>query len=54
MKVLFSGVNGYIGTHLLPLLIEKGHEIFCFVRNKKRFHEKISLAISYILLKEIF
>lgn len=44
MKILFSGVNGYIGNHLLPLLIDKGHDIFCIARNKKRFLEKNKLA----------
>lgn len=43
MKILFSGVNGYIGNHLLPLLVDKGHDIFCIARNKKRFLEKNKL-----------
>lgn len=37
MKILLTGVTGYIGKRLLPLLLEKGHEVICCVRDKKRF-----------------
>lgn len=37
MKVLITGANGYIGTRLLPVLLEKGHEVICLVRDKRRF-----------------
>jgi uncharacterized protein YbjT (DUF2867 family) len=40
MKVLITGANGYIGTRLLPVLLEKGHEVICLVRDKRRFKEK--------------
>lgn len=40
MKVLITGANGYIGTRLLPVLLEKGHEVVCLVRDKRRFKEK--------------
>lgn len=36
MKILLTGANGYIGTRLLPLLLEKGHEIYALVRSDKR------------------
>lgn len=39
MKVLLTGANGYIGTRLIPILLEKGHEVVCLVRDKRRFHE---------------
>lgn len=39
MKVLLAGANGYIGTRLIPLLLDKGHEVFCLARDKRRFHE---------------
>jgi len=37
MRILLTGANGYIGTRLLPLLIEQGHEVTAVVRNKERF-----------------
>lgn len=36
MKILLTGANGYIGTRLLPLLIEQGHEIYALVRSRSR------------------
>lgn len=37
MKVLLTGANGYIGQRLLPTLLAQGHEVYCCVRNKRRF-----------------
>ena len=37
MKVLLAGANSYIGTHLIPILLEKGHHVVCLVRDKKHF-----------------
>ncbi|MCX2574269.1 SDR family oxidoreductase [Pedobacter sandarakinus] len=37
MKILLTGANGYIGTRLLPLLLEQNHEVVCMVRDKRRF-----------------
>lgn len=37
MKVLFAGANSYIGTHLIPILLEKGHHVVCLVRDKNHF-----------------
>lgn len=39
MKVLLAGANGYIGTRLIPVLLDKGHTVVCMVRDKRRFHE---------------
>jgi len=35
--ILLTGATGYIGKRLLPVLIEKGHEVYCLVRDKNRF-----------------
>lgn len=37
MKILLTGATGYIGKRLLPLLLDKGHEVVCCVRDKNRF-----------------
>ena len=36
MKILISGASGLIGTHLIPTLEAKGHEIFKLVRKTPR------------------
>ncbi|WP_324721300.1 SDR family oxidoreductase [Salinimicrobium sp. HB62] len=37
MKILLTGATGYIGKRLLPVLLDKGHEVVCCVRDKNRF-----------------
>ncbi|MFA6277739.1 MAG: SDR family oxidoreductase [Pedobacter sp.] len=37
MKILLTGANGYIGTRILPVLLELGHEVVCMVRDQRRF-----------------
>ena len=37
MKILLTGVTGYIGKRLLPVLLEEGHEVVCCVRDASRF-----------------
>lgn len=37
MKILLTGVTGYIAQRLLPVLLESGHEVVCCVRDKNRF-----------------
>jgi len=36
MKILLTGVTGYVGKRILPVLIDKGHEVICCVREKSR------------------
>ena len=40
MKILLTGVTGYIAQRLLPVLLEQGHEIICCVRDKSRFNKE--------------
>ncbi len=37
MNILLTGANGYIGSRLLPILVEHGHHVFALVRNPERF-----------------
>ncbi len=41
MKILLTGVTGYIGKRLLPVLLEQGHEVICCVRDKNRFDTSV-------------
>jgi uncharacterized protein YbjT (DUF2867 family) len=36
MRILLTGVTGYIGKRLLPVLVEQGHQVICCVRDAKR------------------
>jgi len=50
MRILLTGVTGYVGKRLLPVLIEKGHEIICCVREKNRLtiHEKLIKQVEIV------
>jgi uncharacterized protein YbjT (DUF2867 family) len=50
MKVLLTGANGYIGTRLIPALLEKGHEVICLVRDRRRFCESNSFSDKVTLI----
>lgn len=38
MKILLTGVTGYIGKRLLPVFLNEGHEVLCCVRDPERFN----------------
>jgi uncharacterized protein YbjT (DUF2867 family) len=40
MKILLTGVTGYIAQRLLPVLLENQHEVVCCVRDDNRFNSK--------------
>ncbi|MBI9062208.1 MAG: SDR family oxidoreductase [Marinilabiliaceae bacterium] len=44
MRVLLTGATGYIGKHLLPLLLAQGHDVVCCVRDKNRFHPSLEYS----------
>jgi uncharacterized protein YbjT (DUF2867 family) len=58
MKILLTGVTGYIARRLLPVLLQNGHEVVCCVRDKNRFNtknyptEKLSVIEADFLKKE--
>lgn len=37
MNILLTGVTGYIGQRLLPVLLDQGHHVVCCVRDARRF-----------------
>ena len=40
MKILLTGVTGYIAQRLLPVLLQNGHQVVCCVRDRNRFNSK--------------
>jgi len=54
MKILLTGATGYIGKRLLPLLIDKGHEIICCVRDSNRFYYSEEFAKSIKVIEVDF
>ncbi|MBK8054224.1 MAG: SDR family oxidoreductase [Saprospiraceae bacterium] len=38
MNILLTGVTGYIGQRLLPVLLDQGHHVVCCVRDARRFN----------------
>lgn len=41
MRILLTGVTGYIGKRLLIQLLDEGHHIVCAVRDLQHFNEKL-------------
>lgn len=51
MKILLTGASGYIGTQLLPVLVDCGYEVICCVRDIKRFSPPVSLKSKIKIIK---
>jgi uncharacterized protein YbjT (DUF2867 family) len=55
MKILLTGANGYIGTRLIPHLVNQGHEIYALVRSRfrieipEKFHAQIHIVEADLL-----
>ena len=43
MKILLTGANGDIGKRLLPVLVGRGYQVVCCVRDASRFNPPDSL-----------
>ncbi len=41
MRILLTGLTGYIGKRLLPALLEEGHEVVSIVRDKSRVPDEL-------------
>lgn len=54
MKILLTGVTGYIAQRILPVLLENGHEVVCCVRDKNRFNKKNYLNVNLTVIEADF
>ena len=54
MKILLTGVTGYIAQRLLPVLLSNGHEVVCCVRDKNRFNSKKYASEKLIVVEADF
>ncbi len=54
MKILLTGVTGYIAQRLLPVLLENGHEVVCCVRDKNRFNKEHYLTSNIVIIETDF
>jgi uncharacterized protein YbjT (DUF2867 family) len=52
LKILLTGVTGYIAQRLLPVLLQNGHEVVCCVRDKHRFNRE-KFASSHLSVIEV-
>jgi uncharacterized protein YbjT (DUF2867 family) len=50
MKILLTGVTGYIAQRLLPVLLENGHEVVCCVRDSNRFNSKKYASLNFSVI----
>jgi len=41
LKILLTGLTGYIGKRLLPVLLQEGHEVISVVRDKSRVQDSL-------------
>lgn len=44
MRILVTGAGGYIGRHLIPVLVEQGHKVTALVRRRCRFHGEVEVV----------
>lgn len=48
MKILITGATGFVGQHLTNALIERGHKVFCLVRNVEKARGLVPPAVQLI------
>ena len=48
MRILITGATGYIGKRLLPVLVDRGYEVICCVRDSNRFNTTESQNVKVI------
>ncbi len=54
MRLLLTGATGYIGKRLLPVLVERGHDVICCVRDLDRFNPPESIKQNIYIIQVDF
>ncbi len=49
MKILITGTTGYIAQRLIPLLLERNHQLICCVRDTSRTPATFEIILIYLL-----
>ena len=47
-KVLLTGANGFVGSFLAADLLQKGYEVYCFVRSTSNLQWIADLDLNFI------
>ena len=48
MKIVISGGTGFIGSKLIPLLHQQGHQVVVLTRNARKAKEKLSETVECV------
>ena len=48
MKILLTGATGFIGKHLLRVLLHEGHHVVCLVRDLKKLDADVAARVEVI------
>ncbi|MDL1969816.1 MAG: NAD-dependent epimerase/dehydratase family protein [Candidatus Desulfofervidaceae bacterium] len=48
-QILVTGATGFIGSHLIEGLLQKGHEVYCLARNKKKLRWLQNLPVNLVV-----
>lgn len=51
MRILLTGMTGYIGKRLLPVLLEQGHEVISIVRDQSRVNNSMMGLKNHTILE---